>query len=420
MKLTGKTITALILPPGKSDVIHFDDDLPRFGYRLRQASNGKVLRSWIVQYKHGGRSSRVRIGGDVIPAEAARAEAKRLLAKVDLGEDPASDRRDRREKDRYSLRSVIDEYLEARRPPQTDRERKDKARVRPKTYRELRRYLLDTFRPLHSMPIDRVTRKDIAFHLARIKRERGVSVEACARAALNKFFSWAMTMGLIEHNPVIGTPMPGRSDPRSRVLDDQELVAVWNAAVEIGGDYGAIIRLLILLGARRQEIGGVTHDELLDLDGLQPKWILPAARSKNKKQHELPLMPMALSIIRSVPRMVSRSCLFGVHSDKGFAAWDKSWRALVARSGVSGWTPHDLRRTFSTRLHDPLNIEPHIVEALLNHYSGHRANSAGVYNLAKYLPQMRTALALWEDHIRALVAGGEHKVLSFPPPPAAS
>ena len=175
-------------------------------------------------------------------------------------------------------------------------------------------------------------------------------------------------------------------------------------------DYGRIIRLLILLGARRQEIGGITVDEL-DLDGPQPKWILPAARSKNKKQHELPLMPMALSIIRSVPRMASRSCLFGVHSDNGFAAWDKSWKALVARSGVSGWTPHDLRRTFSTRLHDPLNIEPHIVEALLNHYSGHRASSAGVYNLAKYLPQMRTALALWEDHVRSLVEGGERKVL---------
>ena len=411
MRLTTKTTTALILPPGKSDVIHFDDDLARFGYRLRLASDGKVLRSWIAQYKHGGRSSRVRIGAaDVIPAEAARAEAKRLLAKVDLGEDPASDRRDRRAKDRYSLRSVIDEYLEARRPPQTDRERKDKARVRPKTYRELRRYLLDTFRPLHAMPIDRVTRKDIAFHLARIKRERGVSVEACARAALNKFFSWAMTMGLIEHNAVIGTPMPGRSEPRSRVLSDEELVAIWKGSEDCG-DYGKIIRLLILLGARRQEIGGITVEEL-DLDGPQPKWVLPAARSKNKRQHELPLMPMALSIIRSVPRMASRRCLFGVHSDKGFAAWDKGWRALVARSGVSGWTPHDLRRTFSTRLHDPLNIEPYIVEALLNHYSG-RSGSAGVYNLAKYLPRMRIALALWEDHIRSLVAGSERKILPF-------
>jgi len=415
MKLTAKTITTLTLAPGENDRIWFCEDLPRFGYRLRRSHDGgKVRASWLVQYKKAGRSPRIKLGdGGVLSAEQARAAAKKALATADLGGDPASDRRDRREKDRYSLRSVIDEYLETRRPPQTDRERKDKTRLRPKSHREVRRYLLDTFRPLHSTPIDRLTRKDIAFHLARIKRERGVSVEGCARAALNTFFSWAMTMGLIEHNPVIGTPQPSRSEPRSRVLSDEELVAIWRACGD--DDYGRIIRLLILLGARRQEVGGMTWDELPNLDGPQPKWVLPAARSKSKKEHERPLMPMALDIIRSVPRMVSRNCLFGVHSDKGFAAWDKNWKALVARSGVSGWTPHDIRRTFSTRLHETLNIEPHIVEALLNHYSGHRTGSAGVYNLAKYLPQMRNALARWEDHLRTLVEGGERKVLPYAP-----
>jgi integrase len=416
MKLTAKTVTLVTLAPGEKDRIWFCEDLPRFGYRLRRSHEGaRVRASWLVQYKKAGRSPRIKLGdGGALGAEQARAAAKKVLARVDLGEDPASDRRDRREKDRYSLRSVIDEYLEMRRPPQTDRERKDKSRVRPKTYRELRRYLLGSvFRALHSTPVDNVTRKDIAFHLARIRRERGVSVEGCARAALNKFFSWAMTMGLVEHNPVIGTPQPSRSEPRARVLSDEELIAIWCACQD--DDYGRIIKLLILLGARRQEVGGMTWDELPDLDGPQPTWQLPSERSKNHRAHTLPLMPMALDIIRSVPRMASRSCLFGVHSDKGFAAWDKSWKALVARSGVSGWTPHDIRRTFSTRLHDPLNIEPHIVEALLNHYSGHRASSAGVYNLAKYLPQMRNALALWEDYIGTLVEGGERKVLNFQP-----
>jgi integrase len=411
MKLTAKVITGLTLAPGENDRIWFCEDLRRFGYRLRRShESAEVRASWVVQYKHGGRSSRVRIGdASVITAEAARAEAKRILARVDLGQDPQADRRDRREKDRYSLRSVIDEYLETRRPPQTDQERKDKTRLRPKSYREVRRYLLDTFRPLHSTPLDRLTRKDIAFHLARIRRERGVSVEGCARAALNTFFRWALTMGIIEHNAVIGTPQPGRAEPRSRVLSDEELVAIWRACGD--DDYGRIIRLLILLGARRQEIGGLTWDEL-DLDGPQPTWVLPAARNKTKKLLERPLLPMALDIIRSVPRMASRNCLFGVHSDKGFAAWDKGHKALVERSGVRDWVPHDLRRTFSTRLHDPLNVEPHVVEALLGHY-GHRRGSAGVYNLARYLPQMRNALARWEDYLRAPVEGGERKVVPF-------
>ena len=254
MKLTAKTITTLTLAPGENDRIWFCEELPRFGYRLRRSHEGaKVRASWLVQYKKAGRSPRIKLGdGGALGAEPARAAAKKVLARVDLGEDPASDRRDRREKDRLSLRSVIDEYLETRRPPQTDREGKDKSRVRPKTYRELRRYLLDTFRPLHSTPVDGVTRKDIAFHLARLRRERGVSVESCARAALNKFFSWAMTMGLVEHNPVIGTPQPSRVEPRSRVLSDSELAAIWHACQD--DDYGHIIRLLILLGARRQDL----------------------------------------------------------------------------------------------------------------------------------------------------------------------
>src|SRR5262249_20072520 len=131
MKLTAKTITALILPPGKSDVIHFDADLPRFGYRLRQASGGKILRSWVVQYKKAGRSARVRIGdAAAIAAEAARAEARRILARVDLGEDPAADRRDRREKNRLSLQSGLSEHLEPRRPPQTNRQPHDQGRPR--------------------------------------------------------------------------------------------------------------------------------------------------------------------------------------------------------------------------------------------------------------------------------------------------
>src|SRR6516225_11231267 len=170
MKLTAKTITTLTLAAGENDRIWFCEDLPRFGYRLRRSHDGgKVRASWLVQYKKAGRSPRIKLGdGGVLSAEQARAAAKKALATADLGGDPASDRRNRREKDRYSLRSVIDEYLETRRPPQTDRERKDKTRLRPKSHREVRRYLLHTFRPLHSTPIDRLTRKDIAFHLARI------------------------------------------------------------------------------------------------------------------------------------------------------------------------------------------------------------------------------------------------------------
>src|SRR5262249_51226556 len=147
---------------------------------------------------------------------------------------------------------------------------------------------------------------------------------------------------------------------------DDELRRLWLACGD--DDYGRIIRLATLLGGRRQEIGGMAWGEL-DLESPQPSWRLPGERSKNGKGAVLALPPTALAIIRGVRRMAYRDRLFGVHAACGFAGWDKSKRALDARSGVTSWTPHDLRRTLSTRLHD-IGVAPHVVEAVLNHRSG--------------------------------------------------
>lgn len=89
MKLTQKVVAALVLPAGKTDVIFFDEVLSRFGFRLRVSAGGKVLRSWVCQYRHAGQTRRRTLAAaEVVGAEAARAAAKKLLAKVDLGEDP--------------------------------------------------------------------------------------------------------------------------------------------------------------------------------------------------------------------------------------------------------------------------------------------------------------------------------------------
>jgi integrase len=216
-----------------------------------------------------------------------------------------------------------------------------------------------------------------------------------------------MQNGLVENNPTIGTRKPQANKPRERVLSDEELVAIWKACKD--DDYGRIIRLLILLGARRQEIGGIAWSEL-DLDG--GTWTLPAERSKNGRKHALPLMPMALDIIRAVPRMVSREQLFGLRSEDGFNSWDKG-KAAIARSGVSNWTPHDIRRTVATRMAD-IGIMPHIIEEILGHVGGHKGGVAGIYNRSSYEREVRNALALWESRINELT-GGERKILSFTP-----
>jgi integrase len=198
------------------------------------------------------------------------------------------------------------------------------------------------------------------------------------------------------------------------VLSDGELAAIWRACND--DEYGKIVRLLILLGSRRGEVGGMCWSEI-DLD--RATWTLPAKRSKNGRKHELPLMPTALDIIAGVPRMVSRDSLFGERAGH-FTSWARNKPELDKRSGVTEppWTVHDIRRSVATRMAD-IGITPHIIEEILNHVSGHKGGVAGIYNRSSYDREVRAALALWSDHVRMLIEGGERKVLSFPPSPAA-
>jgi len=400
MKLTQKAVAALTLPKGKTDHIEWDDELPRFGFRLRMGS--RLLRSWIVQYSRGDRSPRIKLGDyEVLGAEQARTQARKILGRVAIGEDPAADRRDRRDKDALTLRSQVAEFLIAK-----------ESDLAPRTFVEVTRYLTDPryFGPLHRMPLDQIALRDVAAAVVRIQRESGAPTAARARGALVTFFSWAMRMGLTGANPTIGSINP-ETKARDRVLSGEEIRAIWQACAD--DHHGKIIKLLILLGARRQEIGGIVFSEL-DLESPQPSWTLPKERSKNGRAHTLPLLPMALEIIRSVSKLVSRDQLFGARADYGFSSWPQGKAALDQRCGVENWTVHDIRRSVATGMAD-IGVAPHIIEAILNHQSGHKAGPAGIYNRSSYEREVRAALGLWEDHVRTLVDGCERKVIPYAP-----
>jgi len=123
---------------------------------------------------------------------------------------------------------------------------------------------------------------------------------------------------------------------------------------------------------------------------------------------------MMREIIDTVPKLAGRSRLFGVHSASGFQSWDINKSKLDARLGgaVEPWVLHDVRRTVATGLAN-LGVLPHTIEAVLGHV-GHRAGVAGVYNKSPYANEVRSALVLWHDHLRTLIAGGERKVLAYP------
>jgi integrase len=400
MKLDTRTVARLALPAGKNDHIEWDDDLSGFGFRLR-ASGDRVLGSWICQYRVHGRQRRILIGAaKVLSAEQARVQAKKILAKVALGEDPQADRQGLRAKEAHSLRSVIDEYLVVKQPS-----------LRPASFRVTTLYLTGKayFGPLHSTPISQITRADIAVRLLAIARNSGTVTAGRARSALSTLFRWAMGQGLCEANAVIGTNKPPDAQPRERVLSDAEIAAIWAASGD--GEYGKIIKLLLILAARRAEIGGMCWSEI-DLE--KGTWSLPKERAKNKRALTLPLPGLAISIIESVPERVSRDQLFGERAAAGFTVWVEAKQQLDARLGnkVRPWTLHDLRRSAATRMCD-LGVAPWVVEQILNHQSGHRAGIVGVYNLSSYDPQVRSAVGLWSAHIQSLVEGGGRKVISL-------
>jgi integrase len=255
-----------------------------------------------------------------------------------------------------------------------------------------------------------VQRIDVARCLNAITRKSGHATTGRARAALSSLFTWAMKQGQATHNPVIGTENPITAS-RDRVLKDTELAAIWRACGD--DDFGKIVRLLICTGCRREEIGGLRWRPEINLD--DATITLPKERTKNRHEHVLPITPLAMQIIRSIQERVGRVHLFGDRSAAGFNAWSAHMRELGKRlHGIAPWKLHDLRRSLASWLADHGDVEPHIIEAILNHYSGHRSGVAGIYNRAKYARQIRAALSLWDDHLRSLIEGGRRKVLAFP------
>jgi integrase len=395
MKLTKANISGLALPAGKHDVIIFDEDLPGFGLRVRTRASGW---RWVAQYMvDGHQQRRVTIGRfELFSPEEARRIARDLLAKARLGQDPQREREVARAQARVTLGTVAETYLKAKR-----------AELRRKSFDELTRYLRKHWQLLHGMPLHQITRRDVAARVSELVQESGPAAARRASVSLSGLFAFAIAAGLVEANPVIGSTRPAPSRPRDRVLKGPELAEVWRACGD--DDYGRIIRLLILTGARRQEVGGMAWSEL---DAEQGTWTIPKERAKNGRPLVLPLPPLAWQIIQAVPHRAGIDHLFG-RGRQGFIGFDKPKTALDSRLPLPRWVLHDLRRSTATGMAE-IGILPHIVEVVLNHASGFRAGVAGTYNRALYQTEMQIALAMWADHVRALVEGGERKIAQLP------
>lgn len=382
MKLTNTTIRTLALPSQLKEKTFFCDDLPGFGVRVRAGGS----QTYVLQYKLGTKHRRFNLGATAtLDLGKARDSAKDLLAKVRLGADPAADKAAKREKVSETFGKLLPRYLKRKRDL-----------TKPRSYQEIERHLSNHCHSLHSRAVDSIDRRAIALLLQKIEQQRGPAAANNVRASLSGYFVWLCCESVVEANPVQYTNEAVEQGERKRVLTDAELVKIWNATDE--GQYGAIVKLLILTGARRNELADLRHSEV---ETKQALITLPGGRdgrTKNKREFVIPLSKPALAVLKPWLTKDERDHVFG-YGARGWQDWSGSKRDLDQRCGVTDWVLHDFRRTVSTTMHEKLGIEPHIVEAVLNHVSGHKAGVAGTYNRAEYMQQKRDALNKWSAHV---------------------
>jgi integrase len=374
--MIGKVTKSAVEQLGQGQLL-WDQSLNGFGARRQRRGVFYLLR-----YRLNGRQRFITIGrhGSPWTPDTARNEARRLLGLVASRSDPASERARPAE----TFGAEVNRYLERKR-----------GLMKPRSFSEVERHLLAQSRLLHQHRLAEIDRRTIALRLAEIESESGPFARNKLRSSLSAFFGWAIREGLIEVNPVIGTGRADQGHGRDRVLSQTELATIWRTLEE--DQFSAIVRLLILTGQRREEIGGLRWNEIDFNRGLI---VLPPARSKNKRLHELPLSKQARAILERQFRR--RDLVFGV-GVRGFTNWSRSKVTLDRRlNGIGEWRLHDLRRTAATMMADQLGILPHIIEAILNHVSGHRAGVAGIYNRARYQDEMRSALQKWAAHVEAI------------------
>jgi len=188
--------------------------------------------------------------------------------------------------------------------------------------------------------------------------------------------------------------------PRARLLDGAELAAIWRASGELESPYGAFIKLLVLLGARRCEISRMTWDELDLTAGV---WTLSASRAKNRGEHTAPLSDQAIEILKSLP--CGSNFVFSANGKGPINAFARVKQDLDARlpPEMEHWTLHDLRRGFASGCAQ-LGVPLHVIELLLNHRSGAIKGVAAVYNRYSYDAEKRSAAEAWSRHVGQLVS----------------
>jgi len=356
--------------------------------------------SWAFRFRWGGKTAKLTLGPyPAIGLAQARDLARKAAADLAGGKDPRAQKRAQRAAAAPALdliENIVSEYVE----------RYAKKKTRERSWRQTERLLLkEIVGPWGKRELSSIRRKEIIALLDKIA-DRAPVVANRVLAAFHHLCVWAQQRELIETNPAAGVKAPAQPIPRERVLADVEIAALWRATGTLGYPAGPIVRLLALTGARLREVSQMRWSEV-DLD--MAMWVLPAARSKNGREHSVPLAPMAVELLKELPRFEKCDAVFSYDSKTPTSSLSRAKRSLDAamRRELPELAPfvlHDVRRSVASGL-GALGIAPHVIEAALNHRSGVISGLAATYNRFQYGPEKRTALTRWAQHIEIIVSG---------------
>ena len=361
------------------------------------------------------------IGGyPAIGLADARKEAQKALRMVTEGRDPATEKTER-EKERPAhmdlMPAVLDEFVT----------RYVEVKNRQSYIDETKRIIEADLKPRWKQKlIKTVTKRDILNLLDEIVDRGAPTMANRVRALLSKFFAWAVERDIVAASPVVSIKAPSEEKSRDRVLTDEEIRLIWLAAEKLGYPFGPMVKLLLLTGQRRSEVAGAQWVEM-EIEGNDQLWVIPPERSKNRKEHFVPLASLALELVQALPRIKPSEdekakpiYLFTTSGKTPVSGFSKAKTLLdssvleIARKEarergeepddvtIEPWTFHDLRRTAASGM-ARLNVAVHVVEAVLNHRSGSIKGVAAVYNRYDYADEKRAALSEWAAHVESLV-----------------
>ena len=348
-------------------------------YLIIQPSGHK---SFAARFRFEGKQKKLSLG--TLSLAKARKAATAALDEAKEGHDPTlikqQKKADQRAVAANTFRSVAERYMTLvagmRRDDNGKATFNGKIRTAPRQQHDLERQLLPA---LGHRPVIEIKRSEITAVLDNIEMQSGPVSADRALALIRRILNWHATRADNFVPPIVKgmARTKTKERARSRILNDSEIRQIWNT--DQAGAFPALVRFLLLTGARRAEAARMQWEEI---DGVN--WTLPASRNKTKQDLVRPLSAAALALIKGQPN----DCPFVFSKGrKAFSSFAYDKVAFDAATGISDWRLHDLRRTARSLL-SRAGIDADIGERCLGHaLPGVR----GIYDRHDYQREMKGA-----------------------------